>query len=103
MKAKLEGDMVKVEGTFSELMRATIHSEYENTPGGDVVKVHRALANILEEDGTAGPGRGDPPIAIYVEREEIDGGETIPWDDLTEINGIGEKRKEEIREVLTGG
>lgn len=103
MKAKLIGNKVKVVGTFSELMRATIHSKYENTPGGDTIEVHRALANIIQEDGTAGPGRGDPPFELYVQAEGVEDTEELPWDDLTEINGIGEKRKEKIKEVLTGG
>lgn len=107
--------LVQLKGRFRELMNSMLKAIYQK-PGANPndmenVTVSGTFRNMLREHGTSGPGQTEPEFLLNLlvegeicpEPEIPEKVEELPWEDLTEIKGVGEARKEKIKDVLLEG
>ena len=101
---------VKLKGRFSELINSEMIAVYKKSQANpsetEDVSVSGTLGHIMREYGLAGPGQSNPRFALHtsveteLESEEPEEAEDLPWDELEEIKGVGEKTKEKIKDIL---
>lgn len=104
----------KLKGRLSELINSNMVCTYQK-PGANPnemedVSAAGTLGHIFRDYGLSGPGQTEPEFELGLTVEEAleevetpDEIEDLPWGDLTEISGIGDKTKEKIKDVLIGG
>ena len=124
MKLKILGEkddetFVQLTGHFPEIVYAKTKTTYQK-PGAnpsemEPVEQEGKLGYLIKEYGLSGPGQTEPDFEInlavdleegkpenLVAKIDVDVPEESAFDDLTEIKGIGEKKKEKIMDVLLG-